>query len=33
MPIDESAIAGQKIGTPARNAAVRIPSRPVVFHR
>ena len=26
IPIDESAIAGQKIGTPARYAAVRIPS-------
>ena len=33
MPIEESAIAGQKIGTLARNAAVRIPSRPVVFQR
>ncbi len=33
MPIDESAIAGQKIGTFARYAAVRMPSRPVVFQR
>ena len=33
MPIDESAIAGQKIGTLARYAAVRMPSAPVVFQR
>src|SRR2546428_9861096 len=28
-----SAMAGQKIGTLARNAAVRIPSAPVAFQR
>ncbi len=33
MPIEESAMAGQKIGTFARYAAVRMPSRSVVFHR
>ena len=33
MPMDESAIAGQKIGTPARYAAVRMPSACVVCQR
>ena len=33
MPIDESAMAGQKTGTLARYAAVRIPSPPVSRHR
>ena len=33
IPIDESAIAGQKIGTLARYAAVKMPSARVSRHR